>query len=102
MTWVLGAVLGGGLVLVVSPRLWPRGDRSDDRVSDRLAPVRARLALAGLVRVPVLAFAAVSAVIGSVLAGVAILVTSVPVVGILAGVVGTVLPWVLVSLRATA
>jgi tight adherence protein B len=102
MTWVLGAALGGGLVLVVSPRLWPRGDRSDARVSDRLAPVRARLALAGLVRVPVLAFAAVSVLIGCVLGGVAILVTSVPVVGILAALVGTVLPWVLVSLRATA
>lgn len=102
MTWVLGAALGGGLVLVVSPRLWPRRERSDARVSDRLAPVRARLALAGLVRVPVLAFAAVSVLIGCVLGGVAILVTSVPVVGILAALVGTALPWVLVSLRATA
>ncbi|PSL39866.1 type II secretion system protein F (GspF) [Labedella gwakjiensis] len=99
MTWVLGAMLGAGLVLSISPRLWParRRERSG---RDRWAPVRARLALAGLGRVPIPAFVLVSLIVGLLLAGAALLVTSVPLVGVLTGVVGTALPWILVSVRA--
>jgi tight adherence protein B len=99
--WVLGAALGAGLVLVVSPRLWPAGTRTR-RDSDRWAPVRARLALAGLGRVPILVFVLVSLIAGLLLAGVALLITSVPLVGLLTALAGMVLPWILVSLRATA
>ncbi|RUQ97656.1 type II secretion system F family protein [Labedella endophytica] len=99
MMWVLGAGLGGGLLLLVSPRLWPAGERKRDR-RDRWAPVRARLGLAGLGRVPVPVFLLVSVIVGLVLAGVALLVTSVPLVGLLTAVAGTALPWILVSLRA--
>ncbi|WP_243694946.1 type II secretion system F family protein [Labedella populi] len=49
-----------------------------------------------------LAFVAVSALIGVILGGITVLVTSVPVVGALASVVGTALPWILVSIRARA
>lgn len=101
MTWVLGATLGGGLVLLVSPRLWPAGT-AERSSRDRWAPVRARLALAGLGRVPILAFVLVSLIVGLVLAAVALLITSVPLVGILTVVVGTALPWILVSVRASS
>lgn len=99
MTWVLGAMLGAGLVLSISPRLWPARKRERSG-RDRWAPVRARLALAGLGRVPIPAFVLVSLIVGLLLAGAALLVTSVPLVGVLTGVVGTALPWILVSVRA--
>ncbi len=102
MSWALGAALGGGLVLVVSPWLWPRTEKQRSSGPDRLSSVRARLALAGLGRVPVVAFALVSLLVGAVISGSALLATSVPVVGLLAGVTGVAVPWVLVSLRATA
>jgi tight adherence protein B len=99
MTWVLGATLGSGLVLMVSPKLWPiRASARTGR--DRWAPVRARLALAGLGRVPIAVFALVSVLVGLVIAGVALLVTSVPFVGVLAALAGSALPWVLVSIRS--
>lgn len=100
MTWILGATLGAGLVLIVSPRLWPV--RKTGRVRrDRWSPVRARLALAGLGRVPIPAFVLVCLIVGAILAGVALLITSVPLVGILTAGVGTALPWILVTLRAS-
>lgn len=99
MTWVLGATLGGGLLLLVSPRLWPARER-DRRHRDRWAPARARLALAGLGRVPLPVFVLVSLLVGLVLAGLALLVTSVPLVGLLTALAGTALPWILVTLRA--
>jgi tight adherence protein B len=102
MTWVLGASLGAGLVLIVSPRLWPRRTGTSPRSTDRLEPVRARLGLAGLVRVSLPVFVVVSVLVGLALGAVAVLITSVPVVGALAALVGAVVPWVLVSIRASA
>jgi tight adherence protein B len=102
MTWVWGAALGAGLVLIVSPRLWPRAESAAVAATDRWSPVRARLALAGLGRVPLPVFALVSVLIGATLAGIAVLVTSVPMVGLLAFVAAAASPWMLVSIRAAA
>jgi tight adherence protein B len=101
VTWVLGAALGTGLILVVSPRLWPARQRTR-RDTDRWAPIRARLALAGLGRVPIPVFVLVSVIAGLLLSGVALLITSVPLVGLLTALAGAALPWILVSLRAAA
>ena len=50
MTALVGLMLGGGLLLVLSPGLWPRGERRGIR-PPQLANVRERLVQAGL-RVP--------------------------------------------------
>lgn len=101
MTWILGAALGGGLLLLVSPRLWPaRSEKTSRR--DVWTPVRSRLALAGLGRVPVPAFALISLVVGMSLAGIVLLATSVPTVGALTLIGGVALPWFLVTIRSSA
>ncbi|MCR8671279.1 hypothetical protein NWP09_09020, partial [Agrococcus sp. HG114] len=70
MTWLLGSLLGLGLVLAVSPWLWPkRGRHVDPRAAGRL---RDRFALAGLDGVPSLALAAVCVLGGVLAAGVAL------------------------------
>lgn len=92
MTWLLGATLGLGVLLCVSPWLWPRRARAADphprpRALDRLT-------LAGLDGVPPLALAAVSTVAGVLAAGVSLALVpaiAVAVAALVAGAAGPVL-----------
>lgn len=70
MTWVLGAVLGLGAVLVASPWLWPRSKRTGD--PQPRAQLLDRLTQAGLYGLPPVALAAVSLVVGTLAAGITI------------------------------
>ena len=58
MTWLLGCLLGLGIVLAVSPWLWPRSARTPDPQPRRR--LLDRLTHAGLEGVPPVALAAVS------------------------------------------
>ncbi|MCU1418552.1 MAG: type secretion system protein [Schumannella sp.] len=100
MTIALGLVLGSGLLLIASPRLWPRTPApTRPRSVDRM---RAWLARAGLDRVPPAVLVVVSAAGGAALAG--IVESFVPVVAVaaVAGVVGALLPATVVSARGRA
>lgn len=70
MTWLLGATLGLGLLLAVSPWLWPRRTGAPD--PRPRARALDRLTLAGLDGVPPLALAAASIVAAVLAAGVAL------------------------------
>ena len=88
MTWMLGAALGLGLVLVTSPWFWPRPS-----AAARARPpgrVRDRLTQAGLDGIPPLALVAVSLLVGVLAAGVALAL--VPVVAV-AGAALTIHDW---------
>ena len=100
MTVLLGVLAGLGLVLVVSPWLWPTASRSPSRTSPGL--VRERLTQAGLHRLTpgALLFGSVLAAAG---AG-AVLFALVPVaaVAVAAALAGFALPFAVVSRRASA
>jgi tight adherence protein B len=98
MTIVVGLVLGTGLVLVAAPWLWPRGATAGRRRAG--VRVRERLAQAGLERVPVGAFTAVSVLIGIAVAAVVFSVVPVIALALAAGVVGAAAPAVMVGGRA--
>jgi tight adherence protein B len=99
MSLALGALLGLGLLLVVSPLLWPAG--SSPATQARIgSPVRDELALAGLGTVPlgvVVVVALLLAVVGTALAQA---VFGVPVLTIVAGVLGAALVPVVIRGRA--
>lgn len=98
MTWLLGAVLGLGVVLVVSPWLWPRSRRSEEpRPRTTLLD---RLTQAGLFGLPPLALAAVSLVVGVLAAGIALAFVPVVAVAAAAFVVGAAVPVIAVRWRA--
>lgn len=98
MTWLLGAVLGLGLVLAVSPWLWPRSQR---RAEPRPRPkMLDRLTQAGLFGLPPLALAAVSLLTGVLAAGVALAVAPVVAVAAAAFVAGAAAPVLAVRWRA--
>lgn len=97
MSLVLGIALGGGLLLVASPFLWPRTE------STRRAPLpglRDRLVQAGLARVSPATVLVVSALLGVVTAAVVYGVSRVGVLGVAAGAVASALPWLVISSRA--
>lgn len=102
--WVVGLALGAGLLLVASPWLWPRPEgRGDGRAGSRLAvavAVRTRLAQAGLAHVPPSVFAVVSLVAGVALGAGVLGAATVPALAAVAGVAGSIAPYVLVSGRA--
>lgn len=98
MTWLLGAVLGLGVVLAVSPWLWPRSQR---RGEPRPRPkMLDRLTQAGLFGLPPLALAAVSLLTGVLAAGVALAVAPVVAVAAAAFVAGAAAPVLAVRWRA--
>ncbi len=65
MTALVGLMLGGGLLLVLSPGLWPRGEGRGIR-PPQLVNVRERLVQAGLHRVSPAVVVVVSALLGVV------------------------------------
>jgi tight adherence protein B len=100
VTAVWGLLLGVGVLLVASPFLWPAAD--EPRAAAALAPVRARLAQAGLPRVTPATFAAVSLLLGVVGGAVVFALVPVTALAAAAAVVALLVPSVLVTLRARA
>ncbi|MGN6502328.1 MAG: type II secretion system F family protein [Pseudolysinimonas sp.] len=101
MTLALGLLLGTGLVLIASPRLWPvasdggRGPGAHERMQGWLAR-------AGLERVPPGVFLVVSAIGGVAVGGAVAAVVPVIAVAVAAGVVGALLPATVVTSRGRA
>jgi tight adherence protein B len=102
MTLLLGCVLAAGILLVISPFLWPANTRRLRSHPGRLDRFTGRLAQAGLGAVPLPAFAAVSAVISVALAALAQALFGVQPLTLCAAAAGLMLPTAIVSLRARA
>lgn len=98
MTWLLGSLLGLGVVLAVSPWLWPRRARSPEpRPRGRLLD---RLTHAGLEGIPPLALAAVALLAGVVAAGAALALVPVVALAAAAFAAGAAAPVLAVRWRA--
>lgn len=95
MTAAVGLLLGTGLLLILSPRLWP----ADVPASGRGAGMSSWLARAGWERVPPPVFVAISAAFGVAVAGVAAALHPVVAVAGLAGIAAGLLPAAVVSAR---
>jgi len=98
MVLVLGVTLGLGLLLIVSPVVWPVGRtrvvRPEGRMSARL---RERLAQAGLHSVSITALLLVSAVAGLAAAALCYALVPVAAIALIAGLTALALPTVIVS-----
>ncbi|WP_104201026.1 type II secretion system F family protein [Cryobacterium sp. Y29] len=100
MTLALGCLLGGGLVLVFAPLLWPAGSTPHrTRVGERM---RVRLVQSGLRSVPVPAFLTLSVIVGVASAALVHGIFAVLALSAVAGLAGLLLPWSIVSWRAAA
>ncbi|WP_395242779.1 type II secretion system F family protein [Agromyces sp. MMS24-K17] len=98
MSLLLGAVLGLGLLLVVSPFLWPAQRESTAR--PRSTRIRDELRLAGLGTVPVAAVVAVSVIVGLVAGAIVAAVFGLPVLTAVALGLGMLLLPLLIHRRA--
>ncbi|MBT2499578.1 type II secretion system F family protein [Agromyces sp. ISL-38] len=100
MSLMLGALLGLGVLLAFSPLLWPTREtvRSGPAAGAR---IRDELALAGLGGVPVPVVVAVAALLTVVGAALAQAVLAIPVLTVVAGVLGGALLPLLIRARAT-
>jgi tight adherence protein B len=101
MTVALGLLLGAGITLLISPRVWPSGVRAR-RGPDVAERLRAWLARAGFERVPVGVFVAVSGALGVAAAGLVAAVVPVLALGAAGGLVAALLPAAVVSARGRA
>ncbi len=100
MTLVAGLLLGIGIVVALSPWLWPTGARRAS--APRFRPVAERIAQAGLHRLSVGALVLVSAVFATLSAAAVFALVPVAALALTAGVSGLVAPFAIVSLRASA
>ena len=100
MTIAAGLLLGAGLVLAVSPWLWPLSGHRGRARAGLLDGLRVRLRQAGLGHVSAAVFLVVSVLLGAAVLALADLVTPVLAVGAVAGVAAAMLPSVLLSARA--
>lgn len=101
MSAVLGLMLGAGLLLVVSPLLWPRGARVTTP-SALMQRHRERLVQAGLSRISPATVFSVATLLAVVTAAVVFALFSVVVLAAAAGVVAFLLPFLLIGWRARA
>lgn len=99
MTGILGALLGAGLLLIVSPWLWPRGRRSV-RGAGRVSRIADRLTRAGFPGIAPGAFVAVSVLLGVASGALVQAVIGLPAVAAIALVAGGVGPWQVAGWRA--
>lgn len=99
MTLAVGLLFGVGVLLVASPRIWPRTPPTRVRRAV-LDGMRQRLAQAGLGRVAVGVPIAVSILAGLSLGAVVLAVAPVPVLALGAAGVGAVVPLAVLSARA--
>jgi tight adherence protein B len=99
---LLGAALGLGLLLAVSPMLWPPGAARSAAGSRFAESLRQRLALAGMPGVAPAALIAASAVLGVLAGGLALVLVPVLALGIAVALVAALLPHAIVVWRARA
>ena len=100
MTIAVGLLLGAGLVLGISPWLWPRASASVGRRRRPLDGVRDRLQQAGLGQVSAAVFVVVSMLFGiAVAAGVSAVAPALA-VAVVAGAVALAVPFAVVAARA--
>ncbi|CAN5232550.1 type II secretion system F family protein [soil metagenome] len=97
---LLGLLLGAGLVLTVSPALWPRTTSGARRHSGAADGLRQLLAQAGLSAVPVPALVIVSVLGAIVVAGLVFAVVGVVAIAGISGMAVLLMPWILVRTRA--
>jgi tight adherence protein B len=100
MSLVLGALLGLGLLLVISPLMWPARSNGA-RTSTAARRVRDEFALAGLARVPLGVVIAIAGFLGIVAGALAQAVFAIPVLTLVAAVLGVALVPILVRARAS-
>lgn len=98
---MLGALLGLGVLLVVSPLLWPARVESGRGRGAATSRIGDELALAGLAGVPIAVIVIVAALLALVAGAIAHAVFLVPVLTIVATVLGALLVPLLVHARAT-
>jgi tight adherence protein B len=97
---LLGALGGAGLLLVVSPALWPRRAVRTAATRTWSAPVEERLGRAGFPRTTAPVFVAVSLVLGAAAAAAVLAITGLAAAAGLAFAVGALAPWTLAGQRA--
>ena len=98
----LGLMFGAGVLLAVAPWLWPAVASAPRRRNGVMERMRIRLVLAGFSGVPVSAVVVVSVICGLGLAAVAQALFSVSALSLAVGVLGFVLPALIVVWRARA
>ena len=101
MTLAVGLLLGAGVLLVLSPVLWPASARPSRTASGPGATIAANLAQAGLPRVSVATVAVVSLVVAAAALGVTYALIPIVPIALAAALVGVALPSVVISLRAS-
>jgi tight adherence protein B len=102
MSVALGLVLGAGLVLLLSPRLWPSAGSASGGRRGVTEAVHDRLTHAGLERVSGSAFLAISALAGLASAVLVEALLRVDGAALAAGAVGLAIPWAVVGARSAA
>jgi tight adherence protein B len=100
MSVVLGCVLALGLLLALSPFLWPRGAGAPRKRSALSSLLRVRLAQAGMPTASIAAFSAVSCVAGFICAALVFAFVPVIALAVAAGLTAVVLPFAVVNWRA--
>jgi tight adherence protein B len=101
MSAALGLLFGAGILLTVSPLLWPRGMR-EATPSPLMQRQRERLVQAGLARVSPATVFAVAGLLAVVVASIVFALLSVVVLAVAAGVVAFMVPFLLIGWRARA
>jgi tight adherence protein B len=97
MTLIAGLMLGAGLLLIVSPLLWPRGER---RSAPAPSALRDRLNQAGLPRVSPATVVLLSALLGVAIGATVFVTMRVGVLAFAAGVVAAAVPGFVIAWRA--
>ncbi|WP_438854940.1 type II secretion system F family protein [Agromyces sp. M3QZ16-3] len=106
MSLVLGTTLGVGLLLALSPWLWPASARTGGGTSARggrrgpIEAVRDEFALAGLHAVPIVVVVALCIVLAAIASAVAQAVFGVPLLALIAGLLAAVVTPVVIRARA--
>lgn len=101
MSAALGLLLGAGILLTLSPVLWPKGAR-DATPSALMRRQRERLVQAGLSRISPATVIAVAALLAVVSASIVFALLSVVVLAVATGVVAFLVPFLLIGWRARA
>ncbi|VXB42086.1 type II secretion system F family protein [Pseudoclavibacter sp. 8L] len=100
MTVLLALVMGAGVSIIVSARLWPQSSERRDRHLSKVADFEADLRRAGFERVPIGVFAGAAFALGLALGAVALALTGVVAVALIALVGGSVAPVTIVRVRS--